>query len=173
VGELATELALRATGLFSEVSGALGDKTWGIKNTSDNGIDIITKPKYGTYAAQGGWYGYEVKTSATGRAPELSEHQEKGAESFMRPRIDDLAIGRGRYTASRVNQADAAMARAIQESQGERLYYQGDVIRITNFGKTTVDVEIKNWAPLPSQGQSNNTTGTTQPKPAAKPKARK
>ncbi len=88
-------MALRATGLFSEVSGVLSDKAWGIKNTSDNGIDIVTKPKYGDYANKGGWYGYEVKASGTSRAPDLNEHQKKGAAFFMKSRIDDLAAGCG------------------------------------------------------------------------------
>ncbi len=144
IGELMTENALRMTGLFSEVSGSLSDKSWGIKNTSDNGIDIIVKPKYGAYAAKGGWYGYEVKTSQKDSPLALSGYQKKGADSFMRERIDNLAGDAGVFTKGRVSQSDVAMAQRIQREQG-RMEYRGDVVQITNFGGKNVKVNINPW----------------------------
>jgi hypothetical protein len=146
IGELMTENALRMTGLFSEVAGSLSDKSWGIKNTSDNDIDIIAKPKFGAYAAKGGWYGYEVKASQNGSPQTLSEHQKRGADSFMRKRIDDLVAGDGVFTIGRVSQSDVAMAKRIQSEQG-RMEYRGDVVQITNFGGKDVKVNITPWVP--------------------------
>jgi hypothetical protein len=151
------------------VSGALGDKTWGIKNTSDNGIDIITKPKYGDYAAKGGWYGYEIKTSRTGSAPPLSNLQEKGAADFMKIRINKLANGLDNFSPNRVNSADVAMAKVIEASQNGAPY-EGDIVRITNFGNKKVNAEITDWrAPLTTSPAVSSQTAN-QPKPVTKPK---
>jgi hypothetical protein len=128
------------------VSGSLSDKSWGIKNTSDNGIDIIAKPKFGAYALKGGWYGYEVKTSQNGSPIALSEHQKEGADKFMSKRINDLAIGKGVFTMGRVSQSDVVMARRILKEQ-DGMPYRGDVVQITNFGGKDVKVNITPWVP--------------------------
>jgi hypothetical protein len=148
VGELLTEGALRISGLFTEVSGSLSDHNqWGIKNSSDNGIDIVAKVKYGLYA--GKWYGYEVKTTGGSSPLALNVDQKKGANIFMSERIKALADGGWLYTPGRVSAGDRAMANKILDDQG-KTGYRGDVVQITNFGNKNVQVNITPWAPYTS-----------------------
>ncbi|MFN9806483.1 MAG: hypothetical protein ACK56N_08640 [Betaproteobacteria bacterium] len=156
VGEIMTESALRMTGLFSEVSGALSDKPWDVKNTSNNGVDIIAKVKYGRLS--GTWYGYEVKTTKDGAPLPPSDLQKEGAHTFISKRVDDLANGNGRYTLGRVSAENVRMAQQILAEQRGRTYH-GDFVNITNFGNSSlVEASITPWIPPTSALQYRATS---------------
>jgi hypothetical protein len=75
----------------------------------------------------------------------------------------------GKVDTNRTDPADVAMAKIIQEAY-RNLAYEGDVVRITNFGKPTVDVKITNWGL--QQTQTTPPLAASQRQPAAKGKSR-
>jgi hypothetical protein len=87
----------------------------------------------------------------------------------MKSRIDDLADGQSRYKPNRTYPGDVAMAKIIQEAH-KKLPYEGDVVRITDFGKPTVDVKITNWGLQPTQ--TTPPSGASQRQPGGKGKNR-
>jgi YD repeat-containing protein len=147
--EVATELVLRASGLFEDGSvtnvldiptnaldinanlDAIADKqTKNVKNSSDNGIDIIAIAKYGAY--KGKPILFEVKASKNSRIS-LQGDVLKGADGFGRPRLKAAANEDAPFTPGRVGPNVASLAEQMLRLQGTIRSFAGFVVTFTNF----------------------------------------
>lgn len=130
VGEFATSFVLERSGLFSEVSSAL-------RNRSDNGIDIVALTKGSKPEA----VIFEVKTSARAgqRWLPLSPAQNRGATSFGLSRAQA-----GLYWGGEAAQLSRAVTASAAQHNGQ---LRGYVFQISQFGSRTMAVESYRWIP--------------------------
>jgi hypothetical protein len=139
--EFAVKAVFHASGLFESVrtdfrsirDGGFFD----FKNHSDNGIDILVKEKYGPNAGKS--VGFEVKASVNGTAPSLRGDQRLGADFFVSDRLDRMARGRDPFTTGRVFPEMRHVAQSVLDAQKS---FDGYVIKVTNFGKPNVHVDM-------------------------------
>jgi YD repeat-containing protein len=113
VGEAITEIVLDESHMYAE------DSVRAITNRSNQGVDIIAKPLWGTNV--GKWVGFEVKSSISNNF-KMSSDQKEGAAKYLRTRIDKLADGKGAYGRG-LDESTQAFARMVQREQGRTPYH--------------------------------------------------
>ncbi|MCX7197401.1 MAG: hypothetical protein NTW37_05295 [Proteobacteria bacterium] len=138
--ELAVKAVFHASRLFSEVTlgdfSPAGEKIFDLKNSSDNGIDILVREK-----DSGKYVGFEVKASETSRPPRLEGLQKKGADAFIATRLREIRDRGGVFGGDRVTQGARDYAERILREQDE---FTGYIVQVTNYGKPTLEVNMMN-----------------------------
>lgn len=146
---------LSLSGLFSNVNN-LGnpEKTFlgglagvGVRNKSDNGVDVLVQLKYGPN--EGKWIGFEVKaTQQTGvKRLALSKEQNQGADTYIRKQVSLAKNGFKPFTDNRSYsyQATREFAAKVFESQGDS-EYKGFVIQVSQDDRGQSNYRIDKWS---------------------------
>jgi LysM repeat protein len=103
-GEVVAYGVLKESGLFSEIHT--------LQNYSGQGLDMIGKAATGLF--KGKWTPIEIKTSAGGAAPKLSDLQAQGPKDYVKYQLNVLTSGANRYRVGvSIDTVTVAQARKI------------------------------------------------------------
>ncbi len=144
VGEKVAAAVLTASGLFEtgNIPGSDVSIIGPIQNKSNHGIDFVAKAKTGNHF--GKFVGFELKAGLLKNAPGLQGDQRRGANSFMRSRVQRAIDGNGHWRSA--PQGTSEFARFVKSNNLNR--YEGYVISINKMaisGRNGRNVVFSPW----------------------------